>query len=385
MLLKQAGGDAEPLLRVAQRRHPADLWFNYELGNLLRHEKPEEAVGFCRSALVVRPRSSAVHNNLGNALAAAGRREEAMAAYREAIALDPKNSAPHNNLGTILWSMARIQDAAEAYRKAIDLDPKNSAAHHNLGNSLAAAGRLDEAIAAYRRSIELNPKEGALAQNCLGQTLLGQGHFTEARAAFQHSLETLSTNAATRTASIEGHSLCDRLLALGTDLPALLAGKERSSDAVVLRDLALYAQYGRKWSVAALFFAAAFEVRPELANDLRTAERYNAACYAALAGCGQGDDAERLTGAERAHLRWLAREWLRADLTLRGMQLESGTVAARLEVRDKLPFWKNDSDLVGIRDADALAKLPPEERQACRTLWAEVDALIEKASAEHRR
>jgi serine/threonine protein kinase len=81
VLLKQAGGDPEPLLRMAQHLRPADLWFNFELGNLLRHEKPEAAVGFCRAALVVRPVSSAVHDNLGNALAAAGRVEEATAAY----------------------------------------------------------------------------------------------------------------------------------------------------------------------------------------------------------------------------------------------------------------------------------------------------------------
>ena len=66
-------------------------------------------------------------------------------------------------------------------------------------------------------------------------------------------------------------------------------------------------------------------------------------------------------------------------------QLESGTIAARLEVRDKIRFWKGDADLVGIRDADCLDKLPPDERQECRALWAAVDVFIKNASAERQR
>jgi hypothetical protein len=51
----------------------------------------------------------------------------------------------------------------------------------------------------------------------------------------------------------------------------------------------------------------------------------------------------------------------------------------------KLRFWKNDFDLAGIREADALNTLPPDEQQECRALWAAVDALIERASAVPER
>jgi serine/threonine protein kinase/Tfp pilus assembly protein PilF len=384
VLLKQAGGDPEPLLRAAQQLRPADLWFNYELGHLLRDEKPEEAVGFCRAALVVRPRSSAVHDNLGSALAAAGRVDEALNAYNKAMEIDPKSSAVHNNLGTVFWKIGRRHEADDEYRKAIDLNPRSSAAHHNLGNILAVAGRTEEAIAAYRRSIELNPDEGALAQKSLASVLLGQGSVCEARAAFRQCLDLLSPNQPMRPSATDGLNLCDRLLALGERLPALLHGKELSTDAMVLRDLALLSQYGKRWNAAARFFAAAFLAQPDLADDLVTADRYNAACYAALAGCDQGNHAEPVTGAEQAYLRHQAREWLRADLTLRARQLESASAATRLDVRDKIRFWKHDVDLAGIRDADALEKLPATERQECTALWAAVDAQIEKASAQHR-
>ena len=281
--------------------------------------------------------------------------------------------------------MGRIQEAAEAYHKAIALNPRNSAAHHNLGNILAAAGRVAEAIAAYRRSIELNPDQGALAQKSLAGLLLGQGRIAEARAAFEQCKRQSASQKAMSSSAIEGLELCDRLLALGDRLPALLHGNEQATDACVLRDLALFCQHAKKWQSAAQFFAAAFKARPSLADDLATADRYNAACYAALAGCGQGAYDQPITSAERARLRCQARDWLRADLALRVRQLESGTIAARLEVRDKIRFWKVDADLVGIRDAECLEKLPPDERQECRALWAAVDALIRNASAERQQ
>jgi hypothetical protein len=36
-------------------------------------------------------------------------------------------------------------------------------------------------------------------------------------------------------------------------------------------------------------------------------------------------------------------------------------------------------DLAGLPEAAALAKLPAEEREACRKLWADVDALLQRA------
>ena len=41
---------------------------------------------------------------------------------------------------------------------------------------------------------------------------------------------------------------------------------------------------------------------------------------------------------------------------------------------------RKDPDLAGIRDEAALVKLPEEEQKAFRTLWAEVEALLKKAS-----
>jgi hypothetical protein len=44
-----------------------------------------------------------------------------------------------------------------------------------------------------------------------------------------------------------------------------------------------------------------------------------------------------------------------------------------------IEHWRADPNLAGVRDADALSKLPESERGAWRSLWAEVEALLAKA------
>ena len=59
--------------------------------------------------------------------------------------------------------------------------------------------------------------------------------------------------------------------------------------------------------------------------------------------------------------------------------LESAPLKARAEVQQQLRFWRQNRDLAGVRDEGALARLPEEEREACRKLWAEVDRLLLRA------
>jgi serine/threonine protein kinase len=102
VLLRQAGGDAEPLLRAAQRRRPTDFWLNYELGRMLAEAKPWDAIGFYRAALALRPRTGSIYCNLGLAQASAGDWEEARESYRQAISIDPEPAAAQTRLGDLL-------------------------------------------------------------------------------------------------------------------------------------------------------------------------------------------------------------------------------------------------------------------------------------------
>ncbi len=83
------------------------------------------------------------------------------------------------------------------------------------------------------------------------------------------------------------------------------------------------------------------------------------------------------TEKERTRLRNQALDWLRADLTAWDKQQQDDPKAGP-EIQQTLQHWQADADLAGVRDADALAKLPESEREAWRKLWTDVDALSAK-------
>jgi hypothetical protein len=43
--------------------------------------------------------------------------------------------------------------------------------------------------------------------------------------------------------------------------------------------------------------------------------------------------------------------------------------------------WQKDTDLSGVRDPAALAKLPEDERRQWQKLWDDVEALRQRAAA----
>jgi hypothetical protein len=134
----------------------------------------------------------------------------------------------------------------------------------------------------------------------------------------------------------------------------------------------------RQHVAASRLYADAFNADAKLADDLKASHRYNAACAAALAAAGKGTDAGKLDDLERTRLRREALQWLQADLDLWGKRLEEGPAADRQATRNMLQRWQGDANLASVRDAAALQKLPAEEQEAWRQLWADVAQLLEK-------
>jgi hypothetical protein len=54
----------------------------------------------------------------------------------------------------------------------------------------------------------------------------------------------------------------------------------------------------------------------------------------------------------------------------------------RTQVQKTLAHWQQDQDLAGVRDQDALAKLPEAERKAWRKLWTDVADLLKKSGGK---
>src|SRR5262249_28958606 len=132
------------------------------------------------------------------------------------------------------------------------------------------------------------------------------------------------------------------------------------------------------YAAGARLAADAFAVKPQLAADVQGGHRYNAACAAALAGCGHGDDQGKLSTAEQARWREQARRWLRADLAFWD-KVVGGDAGMKRLAHKTLTHWQGDPDLSGLREPGALDKLPPAERQECRSLWRDVGALLKRA------
>src|SRR5262249_4257103 len=191
--------------------------------------------------------------------------------------------------------------------------------HYNRGIALSRKRDLDGALHEFQAAIQGEP-QFADAHCNLADILLEQGRFAEALSAVKRGHELGSKTPGWRYPSAEWAREDEKSIALEGKLPQLLKGEGQPADAAGQLTLAKCLRYKKLLAAATRFHAQAFAGKPELESG----ERYEAACAAALAGSGQGQDAAFLDDRERARLRQQALDWLRADLALRSKQAASG-------------------------------------------------------------
>jgi serine/threonine-protein kinase len=360
---------------------PDNAAFHFYLGVAAYYQKKYgEAETAFRKALDLGLGFAEVYSNLGGALNVQGRHGEAEAVLRKVIRLKPDFARAYTNLGSALIGRQKYGEAEAVLRKALVLEPDYAEAHCNLGNALLGQQRHPEAEAAYRKALDLDPGLNE-AYYGLGNSLKRQARFAEAAAALKKASELLPATHPGRGWARQLQQQCQRYAALDARLPAILQGTKKPASAAEHIELAQLCRFKQLYAAAAHFYAAAFASAPRLADDLKAGHRYNAACYAALAAAGQGEDAAKLDDKERTRLRQQALDWLRADLVLRTRQLKSDRSADRAEVQQALRHWQQDIDLAGLRDREAMAKRSAQEQKASARLWADVAELLKKAEA----
>src|SRR5262249_51649093 len=100
---------------------------------------------------------------------------------------------------------------------------------------------------------------------------------------------------------------------------------------------------------------------PKLAEDTRAGHRYNAACAAALAGAGKGNDKPPLDEKDKAYWRKQALDWLKADLAYWSKQAQTGQPEVQAQEGPTLRPCKYDFAAAGIGDEEGRKALAEDE------------------------
>jgi serine/threonine-protein kinase len=402
------------LLRRAQASHRDDFWVSADLGReLLVSGRPEEAVRFFAVAAGVRPRSGLALGGLGKALLHSGQPSEAADTLREVTRLKPDDALAHVALGSALlmlgephgadaefcearrlkpddWvvrdqiAIARagrgeLAAAVEEQNESVRRFPGLAVVHKALAHALEAAGRTDDAIAEFREAVRLEPRFPS-AYLYLGRALIEAGDY---RAALE-ALASVDPGPPPPDPNLSPSTLATRaehLIALEPRLPDVVKGCDRPDNAEAIAEFARLAFSRHLYVAAAHLWTDAFAASPTLAADPTTGNRFQAARAAALAGAEGTRLADAPDARSRARWREQAVAWLEADLAASAAALESGTPRQRAAVLRRLGRWQVDPALAGLRDVQAVARLPGLERRPLRDLWRRIDTLRSKAAA----
>jgi uncharacterized protein with WD repeat len=293
-----------------------------------------------------------------------GERQRLAAQLVRAAAVVPEGGIP----AAELVALARCCTAAEPHRwQAREL---LGAALYRDGQAEAAVRELTEAVRGHGRGGSLWAKLFlALAHRRLGHPEQAQQYRRLALVAPGWE---------------EGVLQAQLLHELDNTLSEILAGRAKPTSAAQAADLARLCGSSLKRYVAATrLYEQAFTADPRLLEDfsanLNFEHCYVAACWAAWAAAGQGNDAARLGAPERARLRRQAHDWLRADLQHWTKTLQDGTPEGSFQVILRMQLWQRGADFAGVRDKQALAALPEPERRQWEQLWADVAALLDRA------
>jgi len=422
---KAAQRALESAIRIRRRladEHPANaeyrsaLVLDYqELGDLLRRTgEPEAARRAFETELTIRQRLADDHpmnteyrralatnyRKLGELLSQTGQFEAARRAFESALEIRqrladqyPTNTqyqralaSSQNRLGVLLKHVHEPEAARRAFEAALQIRQRLASEHPESPDDASSVGgtlnnlatlhldakrfaeardRLNAAIDWQKKALAVNPRHPTYRQFL-------RNHYT--------NLWTLAGALGDADLAKEAEHGLAELRASNPRFQARLNSVRESDDPernAERLQLAQHAYEARLYAVAAQLWGAALRHDPSLTASRRTQHAYNAACAAALAASGKGLD--ELTPQERAQLRARALSWLKDELAIWSELLASGDEPDRAFIAKTLQWWREDSDLAGVRASDALAALPEEERTAWESLWSAVNAVEAQA------
>lgn len=169
--------------KKAVRKDPKSPYFQKGLGlAYLKLNDPKSAIDAFRRALELNPYYVDVRNDLGAALAQAGKRDDAkkefLAAYNDPMNPTPETSA--RNLGQAYFEEKRYDEALNWCRTSATRNNHYPDAYLCIADVLVAGGKLDEAVAQLEIGAKSLPEDVTLAL-ALGDAYYRAGRFSDAR------------------------------------------------------------------------------------------------------------------------------------------------------------------------------------------------------------
>jgi hypothetical protein len=153
-LLSFAAGASQSLAASADEKKPAVPFYRKYLvpGNKLDDQIIEQ-----EQRIADAPNDAALHNDMGNLLAARHFAHEAAEHYEQAAKLDKTNFIALYNLGLLREAEGKFSAATSAYHRAVERKHGFPPAHFRLGRMYEKAERLDEAITEYATALRIDP------------------------------------------------------------------------------------------------------------------------------------------------------------------------------------------------------------------------------------
>lgn len=139
-------------------------------------------------AVRVTENNAVAHNQLGLALAKAGREREAQEHYLRAVEINPLHYRAMVNLGESYIHTGRARDAIPVLNRAIEVaDRPHANAHLSLGNAYFHVGDPNRALEQFGKAIDIDGNSAA-AQNGYGTVLAATGNLEGAIVHFREAL-----------------------------------------------------------------------------------------------------------------------------------------------------------------------------------------------------
>ena len=138
--------------------------------------------------MLIKPKYTDPHLNLGIAYLAMGQKDSAELQLRAAVALSPLNTEARNRLGNLYYEQGRVAEAQDQFQHSLE-SGESGVALKRLGEIYGRRGEAERAEGMLKRALLLDRFDSE-AHFCLGAEYAKQGRTTDALRQYRTGFET---------------------------------------------------------------------------------------------------------------------------------------------------------------------------------------------------